>query len=70
MIVGPEASTLLVRKPTTRHDSPHTHLIKHQTDSDNKSPVLQRRHLERSKDKLRGYVLKSNKTWEDDRASN
>jgi hypothetical protein len=36
MIAGPEGSTLPVRKPTTGHDSPHTHLIKHQTDSDNK----------------------------------
>lgn len=33
-IAGPEGSTLLV--PTTGHDSPHSHLIKHQTDSDNK----------------------------------
>jgi hypothetical protein len=36
VIAGPEGYTLLVLQPTTGHDSPHSHLIKHQTDSDNK----------------------------------
>jgi hypothetical protein len=36
VIAGPEGYTLLVREPTTGHDSPHSHLFKHQTDADNK----------------------------------
>jgi hypothetical protein len=36
VIAAPEGYTLLVLQPTTGHDSPHSHLIKLQTDSDNK----------------------------------
>jgi hypothetical protein len=65
MIAG-HGSTVLV--PTTGHGSPHSHLIKHQTDSDNK---VQRYKGDISGGpKKRSFILKSRKRWEDDHASN